>query len=131
MNLEADLFTALSGCVPLTDIVEARIYPNVMPENTSLLGPTLVAKDMESPLDITHSGPTGLRFSHYQFDLYAVTKEDAASARTALNTFLTTFSGIVGGTTFSGCVHRTENSFYERETRLFRALVEWDIWHSA
>ena len=131
MSAESDFFTALSGCTPLAAIVGTRIYPNVMPEATPLPGPTLVLKSIDSPLEITHSGPTGLRFIHYQFDVYAALKEDTLSGRDALNAFLSTLSVTSGATAFKGAVHVRESDFYERETRLFRALVEWEIWHSA
>ena len=130
MSLAADLFTALSGSAGITAVVGARIYPKVMPEATPLPGPTLVYKDLDSTLTLTHSGPSGLREAHFQFDVYATTEEDADAGADAVNAFLSTFSGTVGGTAFQGAVHIREAGSYERETRLFRALVEWGIWYT-
>jgi hypothetical protein len=131
MSVEADFLLALQSATGVTAVVSSRVYPNIMPEATPLPGPTLVLKVITSPWELVHSGNPGLRFTHYQFDFYAAAKEDTIAGRDALNAFLAGLSATFGSTLFEGCVHARESDFYERETRLYRALVEWEIWHSA
>ena len=130
MSFEADTLTALEASTALAAVVGSRIYPNVMPEATPLPGPTLVFKLISDPIEMTHSGPSVLRRAHYQFDFYAVSPEDAIAGRDALNSYLSTINATIGATFFEGANHMKQSDFYERETRLFRQLVEWEIWHS-
>ena len=131
MSVEADFLTLLQASTSFVASVGGRIYPNVIPENPSWPGPSVVIKVLDDPLAISHSGPTGLRFAHYRFDFYAQAKEDAIAGRDALNAFLGALSNTkAGATLFAGATHRKEMDAYERDTRLFRELVEWDIAHS-
>jgi len=126
MSIESDLCSLLKTSSALVAVVGARLFADTMLENGVF--PALVYKEITSGLEIAHGGATGLRPFTYQFDAYATTRADAVAARDAINALMKSLAPVtVGATAFQGANFRQQMTNYERETRLFRAIVEWEI----
>lgn len=115
------IYTALSGNTGITNIVANRIYPVVIPQQTST--PALVYKITGSSPSHTNEGPSKL--DRYDFEVVAVAETYervealAALIRTALHTYTSN--------NVQSIRYQNESDNYEPETSQFLRIMNFSL----
>jgi len=101
-NINESVFSILSSSVDVSDIVGTRIYPHVIPQNTSL--PAIVYSQIAGIRRHTTSGTDNLVPSRWQFTCVTETYAELRALASAIRTTLDNYSGTVGSVVFQ-CIH--------------------------
>lgn len=120
-SIVVDLVTALENTAAVAALVGARIYPLTLPQKVTL--PAIRYQLIDSPLDMSHSGPTDLVHPRIQLSVHAATHLAASQVIWALKTALHGRT-IVGGPSF---VEEGPED-YEPETQQFMQHLDVIIW---
>jgi uncharacterized protein DUF3168 len=130
-NFETDLTSVLNADTTLSALLGGRVYQDVLPENSAF--PALVFKRITGPGEECHDGASGLERPLIQFDGYSPSSSERWEIRDALCDIFQplTFKQTVGSTNFLSAIKLSDSGSYETETRLFRAMVEFEIWYQS
>lgn len=121
-QLEASIFTALTGASGVSAIVGSRVYPLVIPQGAAL--PAVTYTRISGPLEMSLSGGAGLESVRVQIDAwatsYAAVKDLAAELRSAM----------LSATAFQ-VASVSDRDLFEDETSVFRVSTDFTVWHRA
>lgn len=115
MRIEQGLFAYLSTATAITSLVSTRIYPLVVPQDTSL--PAITYQQTANNTD--HHSLTGTLRSDgcprasIQLDVYATTYAACKEIADAVRTTLDGFRGMMGTVAVRGCYKRGEVDYNE------------------
>jgi hypothetical protein len=120
MTFEADLYAALSGAAGLTALVENRIGPS---HDQTPTAPYVVYTPIFGESFYTLAGASSMTRVRLQVDCYADHPDTSAAIAEA----------VIDAIPQSGALHRASHSNQdlgmEEDTRLFRRMVEFSIFH--
>jgi hypothetical protein len=120
MTFESDLYAALSGAAGLTALVGTRISPSHEQTPTA---PYVVYTPIFGESFYTLAGASSMTRVRLQVDCYADHPDTSAAIAEA----------VISAIPQSGALHRASHSNQglgmEEDTRLFRRLVEFSIFH--
>jgi hypothetical protein len=120
MTFESDLYAALSGAAGLTALVGNRISPS---HDQTPTAPYVVFTPIYGESFYTLAGASTMTRVRLQVDCYADHPDTAASIAEA----------VIAAIPQSGFLHRSSHSNQdfgmEEETRLFRRMVEFSVFH--
>lgn len=119
MTIGEDVYSELSGDAGLTALVGTRIYPQWLPQDTTLPAVTF-AQVSENPQN-TIGGELALKNHQYQFDVFASSYSSAQAVAAALNT------AVAGASAFEA-YRLTQQDLYEPQTEVHRVSVDFSIW---
>ena len=118
-TLEENLITELEAAAPVTALVGTRIFPVILPQNTTL--PAITYQVVTTVLMPTLDGESGLENALFQIDCwaagYAAAKDLAATVRTAL----------LAATLFKA-VRRGDRDGFEDRTKIYRIISDYSLW---
>ena len=130
MAFENDLRALLLADSTIGGLVGTRVFQDVIPEGSMF--PCLVFKAIVGNSEESHAGSSNLEHPHIQFDAYATTSADRWTITRALLAIFqpAAFRQTVGATKFDAaiCMNSGAGSF-EADTRLYRAMSEFEIWY--
>lgn len=123
MSFESDLYAELSGDVDLIALVSDRIYPSHAAEGTAF--PFVVYTPIFNEAIYSLGGSGDMAKVRLQVDCYAENPDTAAEIARA----------VIAAIPESGDLHRASHSNQdlglEEDTRLFRRMIEFSIFHSS
>jgi hypothetical protein len=95
MALESDLYAALIADATLAGIIDGRVYPQLIPQDSDL--PALAYQRISGQADTVHAGDNGFRRARIQITATAATYSQAKQLQDALTTALHGINGALGG----------------------------------
>ncbi len=111
--IQDDIFATLAS------LVSNRVYPMVAPDN--VVKPYLVYQRVASVPENTLSSGIAINQTRIQIDMYTSNYKSgqllAASVQSTISS------------TFVSSTLQLEQDFYEAETKLFRVMHDYSIWH--
>lgn len=119
MTIGEDVYSELSGDAGLSALVSTRIYPQWLPQETTLPAVTFTQVS-ENPQN-TIGGELALRNHQYQFDIFATSYASAQSVVAALNTAVQSASAFQA-------YRLTQQELYEPQTEVHRVSVDFSLW---
>lgn len=133
MSLANAIYSRLSGYSDLSDLVGARIYPQVAP--ASAASPYIVFQRISTPREHSSRGPAGLVRPRVQVDCYGATQVDADNVSDAVRHALDGFAGTVGGVRIlhSTLVDEADEiaaSIAGSEAHVYRRRMDFLVWHA-
>lgn len=129
--LEEGLFTYLSTYAGLVSLIEARVYPDFMPQGATL--PCLTYQRISTPRNLSHdTSGIGSDLAHprFQFTTWATTKESAKAINEQVRAALNGHTGTTGGVTINTALVADERYRYEPEIQLHSYQSDFIIWHN-
>ena len=132
--IEQAIFTRLSGWLPLSALVEARIYPMRAPQNARL--PFITYQRISGPRLRSMQGASGQANPRLQVDVYggsyASVKAAANEVRLALDNFRgTIITGDGASVIVRSCSLDGDRDFLDTDAdpQIFRVSHDFIIWH--
>ena len=125
--IEESLFHLLSNHVGLSNLINARIYPSVMPQGFEL--PCVVFQRIAGPRLYSHDGPSGLAHPRYQFSSYADSKAGANAVAAQVRDALSGVKDMSLGTPVCVSLLDMEMDLYDPEINKHRIIQDYRIWH--
>lgn len=119
-QLEASIFTALSGASGVSTIVGSRVYPLVIPQGAAL--PAVTYTRISGPLEMSLSGGAGLESVRVQIDAWSTTYASAKSLAAAIR------AAMLAATAFK-VASVSDRDLFEDETSVFRVSADFTVWH--
>lgn len=127
--IEDGLYTHLTAQSTITDIVEDRIYPTVMPQQTAL--PAIVFYNVgTTPISRQDGRPTLVR-SRIQIDCYADRVRDAKLLSEAVRDALESYVGMMGASSVQAVFlleHGSDD--FDDIPSSFRISSDYEVWHT-
>lgn len=127
MTIDEALFTRLSTHAGVAALVATRIYPILMPQNTTL--PAITKQRISGPRVQSLVGSSGLAYPRYQVDAWASTYDGAKAVADQVRAALDGFRGYVGTVRIGGIRLIGDQELYEEETRTHRVSQDFSVWH--
>ena len=109
-------------------LVEARVYPEVLPQSPTL--PAVVFSEVAGSEDYALDGPTGTAARRVQVDAWAKTRAEATALGAAVAALLSGHAGAAGGLEVQGMFLLSERWDFESETALYRTSQDYEVWLS-
>ena len=130
MLIEEALYTYLKGYEGLSALTGDRIYPLLMPQNSTY--PGIVYQKISGFHQKSHQGSSGLARTRIQFTCWAKTYAESKNVAEQLRLALEGYRGMMGGE--SGVnVHagllQNDLDHYEPEADAFNVVVDFFFWH--
>lgn len=122
MSFYADLYTYLQTQSGLTNLVESRMYPLRLPQDSEM--PALVIQKISRSREYSQSGDSNLANPRYQFGCWAQTHEGAVALQVVLEASLTAFKGTMGAETVYSAFIDNVIDDHEETTDLYRQIVD-------
>lgn len=110
--MESDLRALLLSHAPLTALVGTRIYWDEIPQTAQR--PCIVMYLVSGLTDYHTQGPDGLNTTRVQFDCQSLLSTEKWAIGRALESALSGYRGVVGGTNFQGMFKSLERDKNER-----------------
>lgn len=121
--LETDLVNYLKNYPPLKELIGARIYPGVIPENG--IKPAVAYNEISAPghhdIDVS--------FPRFQFSCFSSRYTEADQARKEIENALKRFKGKMGNTRVIQGVVAGKYKLYEKDTKLHNAIIDIKLIH--
>lgn len=119
-QLEASIFTTLTGASGVSAIVGSRVYPIILPQKTTL--PAITYLRVSGAQEISLSGHSGLESPRIQVDCWATSYAQAKSLAAAVQ------AAMIASTAFKvGSV--SDRDLFDDETNVFRVSIDFNVWH--
>ncbi len=119
MALAEDIYSTLSGDAAVSALVSTRIYPLKMPQNPVM--PAITYRRVSGARISSIDGITQTDNPRYQVDVWGSSYD---SVRSVVEPVI---QAMDGSATFKA-VMITDLDFYEDDTTLYRAAVDFSIW---
>lgn len=124
MSVETVLFSRLSGFAGLSALVSTRVYPNLIPQNSTL--PVVSYQRISTTRESAMGDDTGVARARFQLDAFAATylnvRAVAEQVRAALQRWTNSSGTVVQDSFILG-----EQEFYEDETKRYRVSQDFEI----
>lgn len=121
--LETDIVDYLKNYQPFKDLVGARIYPGVIPENGGK--PAVVYNEVSAPghhdIDVS--------FPRIQFSCFSTRYIEAKQIRKVIEDAFKRFKGNIGNTKVIQGVVVGQYYLYEKDTKLHNAIIDIKFIH--
>lgn len=122
--METELRTLLTGNAGVAALVSTRVYPVVLPQNTTM--PAIVYQELRSDSLVQADGDTGARRGRFMLSCWASsyggTKSLAAAVLAAVN-------GVASGSLMRIAADAMRDD-YDQETGMYRQIIELEIFWS-
>lgn len=124
-GIEAAVFSALTGNVPLAALVGTRVFPDQLPQETQVpaLVVTVISDVPESSLDGASSAAVSNAL--VQVDVYAKTREETRAVATAVKDAMDLKTGSTGG---FDCWPSSAGNLFDDETQHYRIRMDFNVW---
>lgn len=127
-DIESAIFSKLSSSSELVAVVASRIYPQWLDQETDY--PALSFFRVDTPRLVALDGPVKLATPRFQFDIFTLKYADLAAGAKALRDSLDGFSGTADGFLISYAKLTDERDEpFEPETKTYRRILDFEIWH--
>ena len=127
MPVEAEIYTRLSGYSALTDLVGTRIFPNQLPQNTTL--PAITYHRVSGQRFSAMSGDSGVVKARFQFDIWGdgvKSYKPCIDIREALRGALQRYSQTTGTRIFD-IYFLNEFEEYDKVTETQHLVIDYEI----
>ena len=128
MTIEIGLRTHLIADAPVTALVVARIYPDILPQK-----PTYPALTFEIISDIPYralAGDSGREVVRARIHCWAKTAAGRDDLSRKVRTALADFSGLMGTTAVSSVKFESWNNLYDDVPEVYRRVTDFMITHN-
>lgn len=119
--LETDLANYLKNYQPLKDLIGGRIYPGVIPENGTK--PAVAYYEISAP---SHHD-IDVSFPRFQFSCFSKRYTESKQIRQEIENALKRFKGRMGNTRIIQGVVAGKYELYEKDTKLYNAIIDIKI----
>lgn len=133
LDAGAALYAKLAATAGVSALVGTRITPLRLMDATDL--PAIAYTQISGPRILTHDEAAGssLAQKRYQLDAWAETYAEAHAialqVRTALDGYRGTVTSGADSLTLQGVLIEGERDDYDPETRIYRVIQEYTVWH--
>ena len=122
------IFEHLSSKPAIKSLVQARIFPVLVPQNVQF--PCITYQLISDPRLQTLEG-VSVPNPYVQIDCWAKTYNDAHALAAAVETALECYRGLMGGLVqVHSCLLRSKADIFEPEVNDFRVSLDFSIWHT-
>ncbi len=111
--IEESVVSRLSGYLEVSALVGTRIYPLLVPQDVEM--PALAYQKISSPKTHSHSGPSHLAQSRFQFTCEADNYLAAKSLATAVRHCWDGFKGTVGSIRIDSALVQDDRDSYSQQ----------------
>jgi hypothetical protein len=130
-NVYEVLYQYLSTVPLLTALVGDRIYPSMLPQQTTgLVLPALTYFDISGDDYVSQSGRSNLLRSRFQFTIWAYSQTDAFAVRAQLLAALSGAKALFNGYELGPCIPLNFHSFHDAQENLFQSMVDFAVWNN-
>jgi len=132
-NIEEAIFDLMRSSLTLNGIIESRIYPEVVPQNTAL--PAVYYTQIAGPRQHTLGSSDDMVPSRWQFTIVGTTYAELRTISDAIRLILDSFSGTVGDVVVQ-CSHLIdENDLTDirpgtDKLRRYTKAMDFNIWYN-
>ena len=109
-------------------IVEARLYPMMLPQNPVLPAITIQLTGTRG-ID-THDDAGGIKISTLQIDSWGSTHTSVKLLAKAVRGVLNGYSGTLDTQAAQNIVFKNELDLFDPETEKYRVVQFWEVWHT-
>lgn len=127
MSLEASLYSFLTGDAGIAAIIDARVFPGVIPQGSDQ--PCIVYNKQSRSRQQLFCGTDGLLTTRVDIDCYAASYRQSVLLANAVTAALQDFSGTMGTTPVPKIFLETELDLSDIEPGLYRQSQTWTLWH--
>lgn len=130
MTIEEALYKTLTSTIGLSSLIEARVYPVLMPQNCQL--PAITYQRISGSRVYAFQKDTDLAHPVFQINCWAKTYSEVKSIARQVRLALQNFSGLMGGTdgvNVSAVIILGDMDDYEPETGIYSIKMDFEIWH--
>jgi len=130
MIIEEALYAYLTNYAELTALVGDRIYPVILPQNTTL--PAVTFQRISGIREYSQSGPSGLAHPRFQFSCWAEKYEEAKAVAEQIRLALEGYKGMMGGSDgvrVDAIYVEDDHDIYDPETKEYHVALDAIIWH--
>ncbi|MCG8670209.1 MAG: DUF3168 domain-containing protein [Pseudomonadales bacterium] len=128
MPVEQEIYTRLSAYTDLTDLVNTRIYPSQLPQNTTL--PAITYRRVSSSRFSAMGADSGVVKGRFQFDIWGngvASYKSCVDIRTELQAALQRWSTSGGSTDVFDIFLLNEIDLYETVTETTHLVIDYEI----
>ena len=111
----------------LSALVDSRVYPGRLPDPPTL--PALVYTRVSTVGMSAMDGPMADVEARFQIDVWSDRYLDAIKVAEQVRSALLGFTGTMGDKSVSIPRQTNDQDSYEEETKLYRVMTEFIIWH--
>lgn len=126
MPFEEGLFEYLDNHAGLSEEVDSRIYPLLLPQNPTLPAVTYVR--ISSP-ELHTFERAFLPHPRFQFDCWAESYARAKDVAAQVQAALDLYRGAMGDYTVEVSILDGERDMYDAETKIWHVIIEAIIWY--
>lgn len=132
ITIEEGLAYFLKNTAGITALVSTRIFPNKLPQTTTL--PAITFQRISTPRVHTHdtSGAGGTAHPRIQIDVWGETYESCKDVTDAIRTALNGYKGTMGAVdpvTVQGALIDEERYDNSPDTGMQRIMSDYIVWH--
>lgn len=134
MSIEIAVHDILAANAQVAALVEARVYPDVLPQAPRY--PAVVVSLVSGASDYAQDGPTDLARARVQIDCFAADKMSAIALRNAAMSALSGYRGIAGTPAIAVqgvfALNQTSNwgdGLAPTGPETYRISIDFEIWH--
>ena len=121
------LFTRLSGYAPLIELVAQRIYPQRLPQESSLPAVSIFNLD-KTPVHALQTD-AGLKRAFYQVSVYAKKFSEAKAVAKQIRACLQDYSGTVAAVVIQKIIFVRQGDSFDDTTETYHIPSDVEIWH--
>jgi len=126
MAFEEGLFHYLDNYAGLSEEIDDRLYPMVLPQKVTL--PAVTYMRVSTPRNLAFER-SFIPYPRFQFDCWAESYERAKDVAAQIVAALDIYGGTMGDYTVQVSIIEDERDFYEPATKVWHSMVEAVIWH--
>lgn len=119
--LEPKIYTVLSGTTEITDVVQDRIYPTVLRQNT--IYPAITYTRISGGQVNSLTGYSNLESPRIQIDVWGDNYSDVKSLAAAVHTAM-------GAATTFGALLESDQDLYEDDVKIHRVCMDFIVWNN-
>jgi len=127
MSISESLFTYLKTVTGVTDLVNYRIYPMLLPQKCKL--PAITYEQITELPEHAMGVDSTINHDIFRFHCWAETYDSVRDLSDALITALRDKTGAVGNDTVQRFFFQDRYDIYESETETHHTVLEFELWY--
>jgi hypothetical protein len=127
LSPEADLRAKVLADPAVAELVGARMYPLILAQKCPF--PALVYSILNTPIERSLDGPSGLVHPGFQIECYAEIHAGARTLADAVRVLLDGFSGVLEGDTVIQWIRCLDDrDRFGEETPVYCTVLDFEVW---
>lgn len=127
MTIEVAIFSRLTNDTPVSDLVAARVYPVILPQNKEM--PAITYEKVSGERVHAMGSDTGIARPRFRFHCWGDTFDDALGLSTVTRQALQRWRGTESGVEVLSTFIESEDHTYDQEPKTYRVIFDVFISH--